>query len=129
MRVEWSENQTKLSNMISTIWSDAEYPWPAGKAPWAREMGGDGIPPYDARGREDGGSTGTMREDEESLSLVLAGMKHHQHPGNNEEAMRMAEVGSMLVTRAMEWVRHQGEGEVAAQNSFVNPDGESEQER
>ena len=93
-------------------------------------MGGDGIPPYDeARGREDGGSTGTMREDEKSLSLVLAGMKHHQHPGNNEEAMRMAEVGSMLVTRAMEWVRrHQGEGEVAAQNSFGNCEDEVDQE-
>lgn len=44
---------------------------------------GDGIPPYEAtNGQEDGGSTGIVEE---------------------EVFMKMGEVGSMLVTRAMEY--------------------------
>ena len=44
-----SENTEKLSDLIKTIRSDEDYPWPPSKAPWAVELGGTGIPPSGAR--------------------------------------------------------------------------------
>ena len=38
-----AENRKKLSDLIRTTRSDREYPWPAGKAPWAEAMGGSGF--------------------------------------------------------------------------------------
>ena len=43
------ENEKNLSDLIRTVKSDEEYPWPAGKEPWSVEMGGSGIAPDKAR--------------------------------------------------------------------------------
>ena len=43
---KYAENNLQLSKLIQTTKSDAKYPWPPGKAPWAKERGGSGINPY-----------------------------------------------------------------------------------
>jgi len=41
-----AENDRNLTELIKTTVSDVAYPaWPAGKAPWSVEKGGNGIPP------------------------------------------------------------------------------------
>ena len=40
-----AENDKDLGELITTERSDATYPWPPGRAPWAVGMGGDGAPP------------------------------------------------------------------------------------
>ena len=41
-----SENSLPLTELIRTTTSDVAYPaWPAGKAPWSVEKGGNGVPP------------------------------------------------------------------------------------
>ena len=43
------ENTEKLIDLIKTIRSDEDYPWPPSKAPWAVEQGDTGIPHSGAR--------------------------------------------------------------------------------
>ena len=40
-----AENDKDPGELITTERSDATYPWPPGRAPWAVGMGGDGAPP------------------------------------------------------------------------------------
>merc|ERR1712227_1124901 len=45
-----SENSLPLTKLINTTTSDVAYPaWPAGKAPWSVEKGGNGVPPADLK--------------------------------------------------------------------------------
>ena len=43
--VWYNENSGRLGEKIRTVTSDLHYPWPSGKAPWAVERGGSGVPP------------------------------------------------------------------------------------
>ncbi len=44
-----AEDPSDAGRMITKVVSDAQYPWPAGKAPWSIEQGGDGQAPKNAR--------------------------------------------------------------------------------
>ena len=46
---ENNENADRISEGITTRYSDDDYPWPAGMAPWLIERGGSGIIPDGAR--------------------------------------------------------------------------------
>jgi len=46
---KYSENDQRISDLITTRRSDEQYPWPPGKAPWSIEKGGTGIAPDKAR--------------------------------------------------------------------------------
>ena len=46
---ENNENDDRISERIITRYSDDDYPWPAGMAPWLIERGGSGIIPDGAR--------------------------------------------------------------------------------
>jgi len=103
-----SENTEKLSDLIKTIRSDEDYPWPPSKAPWAVEQGGTGIPPTGAR--ENFGNKfkptptatpSSPREAEASREVKLPGLSSLRTPSNNEEAQKMIEVGRRLVSMAM----------------------------
>jgi len=102
-----SENGEKLSDLIKTIRSDEDYPWPPSKAPWAVEQGGTGIPPTGAR--ENFGKTkykptpapSSPREAESSREVKLPGLSSLRTPSNDEEAQKMIEVGRRLVSMAM----------------------------
>lgn len=48
MAKDYAENEKTYR--IRTHRSDARYPWPAGKAPWSIEQGGNGIAPVGLRG-------------------------------------------------------------------------------
>merc|ERR1711970_274870 len=59
----YSENNRRLSDLITTKISDFEYPWPPGKAPWAVGRGMSGVAPV----INDVGSSSTEKK------LVLKG--------------------------------------------------------
>jgi len=109
LRAAWrmSENSEKLSDLIKTIRSDEDYPWPPSKAPWAVEKGGTGIPPTGARenyGKNKFKATPapfSPREPEPSGEQKLPGLSSLRTPCNNEEAQKMLEVGRRLVSLAM----------------------------
>ena len=96
-----SENQANLSRLIITIRSDSRYPWPTGKAPWSKERGGTGEPPLDARenfGNGFFGGNSNNNDDSTKESLF----NPHRQPQNMREALRMTEVGSSMITKALE---------------------------
>jgi len=101
-----SENSEKLSDLIKTIRSDEDYPWPPSKAPWAVEKGGTGIPPTGARenfGKNKFKPTpapSSPREPELG-EQKLPGLNSLRTPSSNEEAQKMIEVGRRLVSMAM----------------------------
>ena len=39
----------RAKEKIETIYSDEQYPWPPGRAPWCAEAGGTGVVPDSAR--------------------------------------------------------------------------------
>lgn len=107
-----SENHLQLSSLIRTRMSDEEYPWPPGKAPWAVERGGSGIPPDGARdnfGKNSHGAQQAMYEErlpcvvrrEGVVKIPAPGMV--QPPTSQEEAKKMLEVASRLVSMAVEF--------------------------
>jgi len=104
-----SENNEKLSDLIKTIRSDEDYPWPPSKAPWAVEKGGTGIPPSGARENfaknkfkpTPTPTPSSPREAEPSGEVKLPGLSSLRTPSNNEEAQKMIDVGRRLVSMAM----------------------------
>ena len=46
---ENNENDDRISERITTRYSDDDYLWPAGIAPWLIERGGSGLIPDDTR--------------------------------------------------------------------------------
>ena len=95
-----AENSKKLDIMIETTTSDIDYPaWPAGKAPWAVEKGGSGVPPDAVRFRMDKKPTleygfGMAKARNEGVNLrPLNGYR----PESREEAKKMIELGKHLV--------------------------------
>ena len=87
------------TNKIKTVRCDASYPWPAGKAPWSVEMGGNGIPPQPKRCRLNSGgmampvasSSGraVSMSNPEAPSTPLPAPGRFQKPRNAEEAEKM----------------------------------------
>ena len=93
-----------MSDLILIRQSDEEYHWPPGKAPWAVERGGSGIPPTGARDH-----TGNKKHDvKQELGELVTGvdtklpaLESVMPPSSNDEAQRMIEVGRKLVEMAM----------------------------
>ena len=96
-----------MSNLMETIRSDIEYPaWPAGKAPWALERGGSGLPPLGAIARSSSSSSST-RSSARSDSM-LGGFRARigrpptdYQPQTDEEAEKMMSVGRKLLETAV----------------------------
>jgi len=99
-----SENHQKLSDLILTRQSDEEYHWPPGKAPWAVEKGGSGIPPDGARDYSGHKKHDIKQKHKELVTEVdtkLPAPESVTPPSSNDEAQRMMEVGRKLVEMAM----------------------------
>jgi len=99
-----SENHQKLSDLILTRQSDEEYHWPPGKAPWAVERGGSGIPPAGARDYAGNKKHDIKQKPGElviGVDTKLPALESVMHPSSNDEAQRMIEVGRKLVEMAM----------------------------
>ena len=58
------------TDLIRTHWGDTLYPWPAGKAPWSIEQGGNGIAPTGARGTARNPAQGSENVSEEIEKYV-----------------------------------------------------------
>jgi len=98
----YAENKLKLANKIKTVQCDASYPWPAGKAPWSLEMGGNGIPPqpkHPLLSLRLGARAASVTSISEPPTLLPA-PGSFQKPKNAEEAQQMLD----LVRRMMEKV-------------------------
>ena len=105
-----NENNIRMSKLMETIRSDIEYPaWPAGKAPWAVERGGSGVPPLDARARSSSSSSSSssstrsgVRSDSMSgVSRARFGRPTPDYkPKTAEEAEKMISVGRKLLEMA-----------------------------
>jgi hypothetical protein len=108
-----SENHCKLSDLIRTRRSDEEYPWPPGKAPWAVERGGTGIPPDGARDNFDkkyGAQQPELEDPNTGVGRVLGSgevelpaPRNVRPPSSAEEAEKMIDVGRKLISMAMEF--------------------------
>lgn len=105
-----AENQKKLSNLIRTTRSDRDFPWPAGKAPWAEAMGGSGIAPPapEACSRTFGNAKpnhlnmpNTNNNSKKSISDIKLPRPEDLKPATNEEAEEMMRVGRHLVEMAL----------------------------
>jgi len=106
-----SENHMQLSSLIRTRRSDEEYPWPPGKAPWAVERGGSGIPPDGARDNygknSHGAQAGPVSKlpnalDERVSVAKLPAPGMVKPPQSREEAERMLDMARKLVSMAVE---------------------------
>merc|ERR1719452_455831 len=108
-----NENGDDLGKRIRSRRSDEEYPWPPGKAPWAVERGGSGIPPDGARDNYGKNSHGAQAGPVGRLSksnafdervsvakLPAPGMV--KPPQSREEAERMLDMARKLVSMAGE---------------------------
>jgi len=110
-----SENNDDLGKRIRCRRSDEEYPWPPGKAPWATERGGTGIPPDGAR--ENWGKNQHFRQEEDIKPVVvgrvfsdskekrggLPSLETLQAPKNQEEAMKMIRLGEKMLSLGFEF--------------------------
>jgi len=105
-----AENRKKLSDLIRTTRSDREYPWPAGKAPWAEAMGGSGIAPpeQEAISRSNGNAKSNLlnmtngnNNSKKSINDIKLPRPEDLKPVNNEEAEEMMRVGRQLVEMAL----------------------------
>ena len=93
---------------METIRSDIEYPaWPAGKAPWALERGGSGLPPLEAMARSSSSTSSSTRSSVRSDSM-LGGSRARigrpptdYKPQTDEEAEKMMSVGRKLLETAV----------------------------
>ena len=108
LRLVMNYAENDKTNKIKTVRCDASYPWPAGKAPWSVEMGGNGIPPQSKRRRSNsgpkrrrsnsGGRTASVASSSERAvsmarfetpSTPLPAPGRFQKPRNAEEAEKM----------------------------------------
>merc|ERR1712147_231989 len=93
---------------METIRSDIEYPaWPAGKAPWALERGGSGLPPLEAMARSSSSTSSSTRSSVRSDSM-LGGSRARigrpltdYKPQTDKEAEKMMPVGRKLLETAV----------------------------
>jgi len=111
-----NENGDDLGKRIRTRRSDEEYPWPPGKAPWALERGGTGIPPDGAR--ENWGKNKHFGQGDEDVKPVVVGrvfaesktregglpsLESLKEPKNEEDAIKMIQLGEKMLTLGFEY--------------------------
>lgn len=101
-----NENGSRISALMETVTSDTEYPaWPAGKAPWAVERGGSGLPPPEARASSTSTSSMTrVRTDSASGAhrrAKIGRLPPDYKPQSDEEAQKMISVGRKLMEMAV----------------------------
>lgn len=96
-----NENNSRMSGLMETIKSDIEYPaWPAGKAPWAVERGGSGLPPPEFRASSTSSSTRSgVGSDSMSggTGARIWKLPLDYKPQTGEEAEKMISVGRKLL--------------------------------
>ena len=93
----YSENNRRLNDLITTKISDQEYPWPPGKAPWAAEWGGSGVPPV----VREGGSCSAEKKQAGNGGSKFPTPDSIRPPSSVEEAIRMLEVGRRITELVM----------------------------
>ena len=103
-----NENGRRISDLMETITSDIEYPaWPAGKAPWAVERGGSGLPPSEARASSTTSSltrpASRVKTDSASGGgrAKIGRLPPDYKPQSDEEALKMIEVGKKMMEMAV----------------------------
>ena len=118
-----NENGSRISELLVTVTSDIEYPaWPAGKAPWAVERGGSGVPPPETRAsssstlfstRPSGARTDSVSgESRKKIGRLPPDYK----PQSDDEARQMISVGRKMMEAA---VRSEHSGLSRAEQDMV----------
>jgi len=110
-----NENGDDLGKRIRCRRSDEEYPWPPGKAPWASERGGTGIPPDGARenwgknkhyGQKDDVKpvvVGRVFADNKQKRGGLPSVESLKAPKNEEEAIKLIQLGEKMLSLGFEF--------------------------
>ena len=94
-----------------------EYPWPPGKAPWALERGGTGIPPDGARENWGKNKQYGKGSEEDSKPVVvgrvfaenknrgggLPSVDSLKAPKNEEDAIKMIQLGEKMLSMGLEF--------------------------
>ena len=104
-----NENASRISTLMKTVTSDIEYPaWPAGKAPWAVERGGSGLPPPEARASSTSTSSSTrsasrVKTDSGSggSRTRIARLPPDYKIQSDDEAQKMISMGRKLMEMAV----------------------------
>jgi len=109
---KYAENDKDLKDLIKTVISDEEYPWPPGKAPWAVEKGGSGVAPD--RARENWGKNKDFSEDKpviinhvRSSSVRSGGLPSPSNlkpPKDSDEALKMISLAQKLFKYGVEFL-------------------------
>ena len=105
---KFAENNHQLSKLIQTTKSDAKYPWPPGKAPWAKERGGSGINPYSQGRLATADVNREMRSQRKNAPSIPARPPIQlpcpdsvAPPSTAEEADQMMELGLKMLERVI----------------------------
>jgi len=134
---ENNENDDRISERITSTYSDDEYPWPAGMEPWLIERGGSGIIPDGARCN--GGKNmpkpsqnrNFLAEERKPKPIASASIngispipsktsasktsfkdiqpQDIKTPSSKDEALRMIETGREFLLKAMEYNKAKSE--------------------
>jgi len=113
----YAENKMRLADKIKTVHCDASYPWPAGKAPWSLEMGGDGIPPPAKHTQTSSRvRTATVTSTPEPATLLPA-PGNLQRPKTAEEAQEMLDTAMLMMQKVADFAKK--ENKVSEQEASV----------
>ena len=113
----YAENKMRLADKIKTVHCDASYPWPAGKAPWSLEMGGDGIPPPAKHTQTSSRvRTATVTSTPEPATLLPA-PGNLQRPKTAEEAQEMLDTAMLMMQKVADFAKK--ENKVSEQEATV----------
>ena len=113
----YAENKMRLADKIKTVHCDASYPWPAGKAPWSLEMGGNGIPPQSKHPLPSSKvrAASVIRTPEPATILLAPG--NLQKPKNAQEAQKMLDLAMHMMGKVADFAKK--ERKVSEQEAAV----------
>jgi len=101
----FAENKMKLANKIKTVQCDASYPWPAGKAPWSLEMGGNGIPPQAKHSLPSSRVRARAASVTSTPEPLLPAPGSFQKPRNAEEAQKMLDLARRMMEKVADFAK------------------------
>ena len=113
----FAENKMKLATKIKTVQCDASYPWPAGKAPWSLEMGGNGIPPQAKHPLPSPRARAASVISTPQPPTLLPAPGSFQKPRNAEEAQKMLELARQMMEKVADFAKK--EHTISAEEAVV----------
>ena len=113
----FAENKMKLATKIKTVQCDASYPWPAGKAPWSLEMGGNGIPPQAKHPLPSPRARAASVTSTPQPPTLLPVPGSFSKPRNPEEAQKILDLARCMMGKVADYAKK--EHKISAEEAVV----------